>query len=80
MDNNLDEISVNITNNKCDIAIITETWISSNITNDLIKISGFSSIRQDRCDNQRGGGLCAYIRNTSDSLELKYLSHPDIEP
>ena len=79
MANKLDEISVTITNNKCDIAIITESWLSSNITNDLIKIPGFSCIRNDRCDDQRGGGLCTYIRNTLDFLELKDLSHPDIE-
>ena len=79
MANKLDEISAAITNNKCDVAIITESWLSSNITNDLIKISGFSSIRKDRCDDQRGGGLCSYIRNTLDFLELKDLSHLDIE-
>ena len=79
MANKLDEISVTITNNKCDIAIITESRLSSNITNDLIKIPGFSCIRKDRCDDQRGGGLCTYIRNTLDFLELKDLSHPDIE-
>ena len=45
----------------------------------LIKIPGFSSIRKDRCDDQRGGGLCTYIRNTLDFLELKDLSHPNIE-
>ena len=73
------KLGATITNNKCDIAIITESWLSSNITNDLIKIPGFSSIRKDRCDDQRGGGLCTYIRNTLDFLELKDLSHPDIE-
>ena len=79
MANKLDEISVTITNNKCDIAIITESWLSSNITNYLIKIPGFSCIRKDRCDDQRGGRLYTYIRNTLDFLELKDLSHPDIE-
>ncbi|CAB4020499.1 Hypothetical predicted protein, partial [Paramuricea clavata] len=42
MANKLDEISATITNNKCDVAIITESWLSSSITNDLIKIPGFS--------------------------------------
>ncbi len=44
MANKLDEISATITNNKCDVAIITESWLSSNITNDLIKYS--QSIRK----------------------------------
>jgi hypothetical protein len=79
MANKLDEIGVTITNNKSDIAIITESWLSSNITNDLIKIPGFSSIRKDQCDDQRGGGLCLYIRNTLDVLELKDLSYPEIK-
>ncbi|CAB4024227.1 Hypothetical predicted protein [Paramuricea clavata] len=77
--NKLDEISVTITNNKYDIAIITGSWLSSNITNDLINIPAFLIIRKDRCDDQRVGGLCTYIRNTLDFLELKDLSHPDIE-
>ena len=38
-----------------------------------------SSIRKDRCVDQHDGGLCTYIRNTLDFLELKELSHRDIK-
>jgi hypothetical protein len=44
-----------------------------------LRSPGFSCIRKDQCDNQRGGGLCTYIRNTLDFPELKDLSYPDIE-
>ena len=38
MVNKVDEISSVITINKCDIAVITESWLSSNISNDMISV------------------------------------------
>lgn len=61
MVNKLDEINATIVNNKSDVAVITESWLSTNITDDLIMIPGFRSVRKDRPDNQRGGGLCTKI-------------------
>ena len=74
MVNKLDEISATVVNNKCDIAVITESWLSSNITNDLIRIPGYTSVRKDRPEDQRGGGLCTYIKDSLDSMELADLS------
>ncbi|XP_044170468.1 uncharacterized protein LOC122954487 [Acropora millepora] len=79
MVNKLDEINATIVNNKSDVAVITESWLSTNITDDLIMIPGFRSVRKDRPDNQRGGGLCTYIKETLDFIELNDLSDPVFE-
>ena len=79
MVNKLDEINATIVNNKSDVAVITESWLSTNITDDLIMIPGFRSVRKDRPDNQRGGGICTYIKETLDFIELNYLSDPVFE-
>ena len=65
----LDEINATIVNNKSDVAVITESWLSTSITDDLM-IPGFRSVRKDRPDNQRGGGLCTYIKETLDFIDL----------
>ena len=58
MVNKIDEICGAVLTNKCDIAVITESWLSSHITDNLISIPGFITVRKDRASDQRGGGLC----------------------
>ena len=48
---------------------VIETWLSSSISDDLMRIGGFKIYRQDR--NLRGGGITLYVRN---SLECKILA------
>jgi len=79
MANKLDEISAVITNNNCNIAVITESWLSSNISNDLISVPGFLALCKDRPDDQRGGGLCTYINAELDFMKLTDLSDPIFE-
>lgn len=63
MVNKLDKICAVVTSNGSDIAVITESWPSSNISNDLINTLGFVPVRRDRPDDQRGRGLCTYINS-----------------
>ena len=79
MVNKLDELHASISTNNCDIAIITESWLSPHIPDDLIGLPNFATIRKDRLEDQRGGGLCTYINNNLNFLELDYLSDPQFE-
>ena len=79
MVNKLDEINTVITINKCNIAVITESWLSSNITNALVSIPGYFCIRKDRPNDQRGGGLCTYIKADLDFVELNDLTDENFE-
>ena len=79
MVNKLDELHASISTNNCDIAIITESWLSPHISDDLISLPNFATIRKDRPEDQRGGGLCTYINNNLNFLELDYLSDPQFE-
>jgi hypothetical protein len=56
MVNKLDEIQGVVLANKCDILVITESWITSKISDDLIAMPGYVHVRKDRPDNHRGGG------------------------
>ena len=62
MVNKLDDICRTVTSNLCDIALITESWLSSRVTDQLISIPGYAIFRRDRSDDQRRGGLCTFIR------------------
>ena len=79
MVNKLDEISETVTNNLCDVAVITESWMWSRVTDQLISIPGYESRRRDRPDHQCGGGLCNFISSRLDFLQLQELGDPDIE-
>ena len=68
-----------MTNNLCDIAVITESWLSSRVTDQLISIPGYESRRRDRPDHQRGGGLCTFINSRLDFVQLQELDDLDIE-
>ena len=79
MGNKLDELHATISTNSCDIAIITESLLSPHIPDDLIGLPNFATIRKDRPEDQRGAGMCTYINNNLNFLELDYLSDPQFE-
>ena len=79
MVNKIDEICGAVLTNKCDIAVITESWLLSHITDNLISIPDFSTVRKDRASEQRGGGLCTYINKELNFIELDYFSDVQVE-
>ena len=79
MVNKLEDIYGSITSNLCEIAVITESWLSSRVTDDLINMPGFVTCRRDRARDQRGGGLCTYISTRMDFVELSELCDPELE-
>ena len=54
---------------------LRETWLSPNVSNSAINLSGFSIFRRDR----RGGGVCVYVNDRMPVVHLKELSHPEVE-
>ena len=79
MVNKLDEISETVTNNLCNIAVITESWLLSRMTDQLISIPGYEFRQRDRPDHQRGGSLCTFINSRLDFVQLQELDDTDIE-
>ena len=59
--------------------VITETWLSPNVSNSTINLNGFSIFRRDRRDGRRGGGVCVYVNDHMPVVHLKELSHPEVE-
>ena len=47
MVNKIDEIFASISTNLYDVVVITETWLNSRITDELIRIPGYVSCRRD---------------------------------
>ena len=48
MVNKIDEICGSVTGNLADIAVITESWLTSLVTDQLINIPGYATCRRDR--------------------------------
>nr|CAI5844525.1 unnamed protein product [Callosobruchus analis] len=55
-----------------DVFAVSETWLSKNISSDVVKISHYSFFRQDR--GSRGGGVGIYIKNKPPSSNLNECS------
>ena len=58
MINKLDAIHGTIKANSFSIAAITESWLSSRVTDDLISLPGYVTRRKDRPNDKRSGGIC----------------------
>ncbi|CAB4002993.1 Hypothetical predicted protein [Paramuricea clavata] len=55
--------------NKFDVLAVSESWLTSSVRNEEVKIFGYSLSRLDR-RGRSGGGVCAYIKS---SLKKKVL-------
>ena len=79
MVNKLDERFAIVSANFFEIVVINESWLCSQISDELICIPGDTTYRKDRSNNQRGGGLCTYISSRLNFIELGNLCEPEIE-
>ncbi len=67
--NKMDEIRLRITHSKrlldCNVMVFTETWLHSDIPNNVIDLTGRYTLQADRTADDsgktRGGGLCIYV-------------------
>ena len=79
MVNKIDEIQGVLFRNKCDILVLTESWLTSKVSDDLITISEYNHIRKDRPDGQCGGGICTYLKRSISFLHLHEFDDPCFE-
>ena len=76
----LEEIeSVLCTTGKLDIICLSETWLSSKILDDEIKIENYSLYRYDRDSDCGYGGFCIYASNSLKSKRNLTDESDDIE-
>ena len=59
----LDEFKLTVDKLKPDFILLTETWIRPDTSDSLYALTGYEMFRNDR-ENQRGGGVCIYAKNT----------------
>ena len=69
MVNKLDELFAIVSANSFEIVVITESWLCSQIIDELIRISGYVTYQKDRSNNQRGG-LRTYISSGLNVIKL----------
>jgi exonuclease III len=54
------DFSMEIANSKPNIIALTETWLNSDVSNNMIGLNNYKLLRKDRI-NGRGGGVCIYV-------------------
>ena len=61
--NKNEELEVIISQDRPDVVLITETWLSERVPDEIVNIPKFSVVRKDRPIG-RGGGVQVYIRES----------------
>ena len=59
----IDEIAHTITTMDAELALFTETWLSSTVPDEPININGYQIFRRDRVGWQHGG-VCLYVKSS----------------
>jgi hypothetical protein len=57
----LDELSAVVAVLKPNIIAVCESWLSENVTDDEVRLQGYSTYRCDRSNGKKGGGVCVYV-------------------
>jgi ribosome assembly protein 1 len=70
INNKIDELAASVSYDnvyrECCAILLTETWLTSEISDACVAMDNFSLVRGDRTEESgksRGGGVCAYINN-----------------
>lgn len=58
-----------------DILNLNESWLSSSIGNNLLRIPNYKVYRLDRAMNKKGGGICVYV---SKNLTVNAQTYEDL--
>ena len=77
--NKIEDLEIVIKNNDVDIACITETWLTANIADPVVDISGYTIVRKDRAMPKRGGGVCAFVKSSIGFRTIEELDNPLFE-
>jgi hypothetical protein len=70
----LQQLATELTQFNIGIAIISESWFTSQHTDLLVEIDGYALYRKDRV-KKKGGGVCMYVRNDIKCTPMSL--HPD---
>ena len=74
----IDEIAHTITTMDTELALFTETWLSSTVPDEPININGYQIFRRDRVGWQHGG-VCLYVKSSIKCSILADYYHPGHE-
>ncbi|PFX15723.1 hypothetical protein AWC38_SpisGene20057 [Stylophora pistillata] len=74
----IDELRHVVQNANLDCICITESWLRSSIHDNVVGLEGFNIIRRDRVESEHGG-VCMYIKDTSNFTGLAELQKPSFE-
>ena len=70
----MDTLKISLNENPFDILTISETWLTSDISDDEIYIPGYSLTRNDRIE-KHGGGTLTFVKNTIPELTCRIIKN-----
>ena len=73
----IEELRVLVHSNQPDIICIVESWLSQDVFDNEINITGYNCHRKDR--NRHGGGVCVYTSQHLVTMNMSEKVHADLE-
>ena len=67
-------LSTDLSSNKIDICIVSETWLNSRVSSHLVCPDGYTILRKDRGNQRTGGGVALICRNDWKIKRLEFES------
>ena len=67
-------LSTDLSSNKIDICIVSETWLNSRVSSHLVCPDGYNILRKDRGNQRTGGGVALICRNDWKIKRLEFES------
>lgn len=77
VNNKFDQLSVALSRHSPDVAVLTETWLTTDTT-DFVTVQGYQHFNVTR-DARRGGGVSVFIKDHYSSQCVDTVLSPDIE-
>ena len=63
-------LNTELSSNNIDVCFVSETWLNSNISSNLVCRNGYNILRNDRTDFRKGGGVAILYRNDKKILNV----------
>ena len=74
--NAVQQLALDLSQFKANVALVTETWFNSKVTDNCVSIDSYDLYHKDR-SKRKGGGVCVYVSNNVQCSVMPYYNSSD---
>jgi len=74
--NAVQQLALDLSQFKANVALVTETWFNSKVTDNCVSIDSYDLYHKDR-SKRKGGGVCVHVSNNVQCSVMPYYNSSD---